>query len=236
VFAYSGYAVFRTWEPRAESRYLFVDFSPQRHSHGHLDALSFFYFDRGVPWIVDSGGPYRYDASPGRAYVLSSSAHNVCQVRGRGQVDGESRLVSATEIDGGMQIDLETWTDGAGVGHRRAIKLDADGELTVFDRFAAPEPLAVECFLHLEPGTTVEVRDGGRVRARRGDGDLLDLRFEAVGGPLDVRVVEGQESPRQGWLSPDDGNLVPAPTIVYSTEGKDPALTAIGAGAAGTPP
>lgn len=62
---------------------LIVDAGPKGGTHGHYDLLSFEWNDNVLdqPYIPDPG-PYRYDESAERQYVISTPAHNTISVDG----------------------------------------------------------------------------------------------------------------------------------------------------------
>ena len=226
-FPASGHAVFRTrGEGPGGGRHLLLDYSPQVHSHGHHDATSFTWFDGGQPWVVDSGGPYLYGPSEPRAYVLSSRAHNLCQVRGRDQLDGDSNLRSARFGALGGEALVETWADGAGVRHLRRVHLGDSGVLTVTDWIdMAAEEIEIECFVHLERGTDVSLdRSTNSATLRRGG----VARHVAVAGPrATLEVVAGETQPWQGWIATGDDEIVPATVLVVRLRGVAPVATLI---------
>jgi len=224
-FAASGHAVFRTQGPEPGSgRHLLLDYSPQVHSHGHHDATAFTWFDAGQPWAVDSGGPYLYGPSEPREYVLSSRAHNLCQVRGHDQLDGPSTLRSAHFGALGGEALVETWVDGAGVRHLRGVRVADSGVLTVTDWLdRAAEPIEIECFLHLERGTEVSLQSHAATLRRGGV-----VRHVAVAGPqATLEVVTGETQPWQGWIATADDEILPAPVLVYRVRGVAPVATVI---------
>jgi hypothetical protein len=212
----SGYVIFRTTE--ATPRHLFVDLSPQLHSHGHYDATSFTYFDAGVPWVVDAGGPYLYGDSPWRAYVVSSRAHNVCQPRGRDQIDGDTELLAVREDVGTAEILARTFVDGAGYDHVRRLATTEERLLVVTDWLAHGEDeLALECFLQVGEDARVELTgDGTTARLDRGG----RIAWIAVAGrEARVEAIRGGRHPLLGWASPHDGKMVPATTLYYTARG-----------------
>jgi hypothetical protein len=76
----TGYYVLRGTDAGARA---IIDAGPKGGNHGHFDLLSF-EFDEGTysePPVPDPG-PYRYDDSPERQYVVSTPAHNTISIDG----------------------------------------------------------------------------------------------------------------------------------------------------------
>ena len=67
----------------------------------------------------------------------------------------------------------------------------------------------------------------GAARLER-DGETLHVSVEGdAGRPVALRVVRGDRGPLQGWVIPDDGVLVAAPTLVYNVSGRDPEVRVV---------
>lgn len=74
------------------------DNGPKGGSHGHMDLLNFELWSGGRPLIVDPG-PYLYNNSADRNYVISTKAHNTVNVDGQnvGWVDGDDQPALSAE-------------------------------------------------------------------------------------------------------------------------------------------
>lgn len=85
----SGNYILRSDDTSSATQITF-DSGPKGGSHGHMDLLNFELWSGGRPLIVDPG-PYLYDNSADRNYVVSTKAHNTVNVDGQnvGWVDGE---------------------------------------------------------------------------------------------------------------------------------------------------
>ena len=81
-----GYAVFTAGElylngdDPGPDTYLLFRCNATPYTHTHADALSFMFYGMGHDWLIDSGGPYAYDLSFERQYLISHRAHNVVVV------------------------------------------------------------------------------------------------------------------------------------------------------------
>jgi hypothetical protein len=97
IYTDGGYAVFRGGPDG--KKMLFIDFSRQQYSHGHYDLGSYCYSVGDNNWLIDSGGPYRYDGSVIRHYITSSKAHSLALPDSREQVSGEAFIDTFKEED-----------------------------------------------------------------------------------------------------------------------------------------
>jgi Heparinase II/III-like protein/Heparinase II/III N-terminus len=175
---------------------------PRLRSHGHIDHLGFTLFADGVPWLVDSGGPYRRD-HPLREYFQSADAHNSVIV------DGHDDALAFTPLTFGDEPGLShargTRQLGDGVVHDRAIVVIKPDTVVILDRVSgtSDDPEQATTLYHLAPGvrlTPVEGEAGGYV-ATSGDRKLsvwldasepIDVEFSASGeadGIRDARVT-----------------------------------------------
>lgn len=130
----AGYYVLRSGNGSTATQLVF-DAGPKGGIHGHFDQLGFELWSGGRPLIKDPG-PYKYDNSSDRNYVVSTPAHNTVHVGGYNQgaiegggnpalavwqwsVGGSSAQVSATTrgyqyLPGGPVHSRSTWYDLAG--------------------------------------------------------------------------------------------------------------------------
>ena len=80
---YAGFLAMRTGWAKNDT-WALLDAAPFGKGHQHEDKLSLLIF-AGGRLLLTEGGNYAYDDSDMRRYVLSSRAHNVIRVDGRGQ-------------------------------------------------------------------------------------------------------------------------------------------------------
>lgn len=98
----SGNYVMRSGDD-ADARQVVFDAGPKGGAHGHLDLLSFELTGFGRPLISDPG-PYKYDTSPDRAYVVSTRAHNT--------LNADGRNIASLEGAGNADILVSQWRTG----------------------------------------------------------------------------------------------------------------------------
>ncbi len=105
----SGYWITRSDESR-DARQLIVDAGPTGGTHGHFDLLNFDLYGFGKPLIADAG-PYQYDSSKNRAYVISTAAHNTINVDGVSHAREDGAGNSNIALDGWTTaVDHVVWT------------------------------------------------------------------------------------------------------------------------------
>lgn len=75
---YSGNYIVRSDDTETATQLIF-DAGAKGGIHGHYDPLNFELWSGGRPLVIDPG-PYKYEDSPDRDYVLSTRAHNTISV------------------------------------------------------------------------------------------------------------------------------------------------------------
>lgn len=136
----SGNYIMRSGSDR-NARQIIFDAGPKGGSHGHYDLLNFELAGYGRNLISDPG-PYKYDTSANRKYVVSTKAHNTINV------DGGNH--AALEGSGNSDIIVSQWKTGTNFAqvtatHRgykslagsptltRSVWFDLDGTMLVVD-------------------------------------------------------------------------------------------------------
>jgi len=106
------------------------------------------------------------------------------------------------------------------VRHRRCVFFVKPRVWVVVDDLEGAADHHVELRFQFAP---MEVRVDAEpwVRAWRRDGCALWIRAFAA-APLAADIVEGQQSPIQGWVSDDYGRRCPAPLLTYSATARLP--------------
>lgn len=191
--------------------------------HGHADALAVQVSWGGVQMLVDPG-TYCYNAAPHlRHFFRGTHAHNTLVVDDCDQSEyGASFLwlrdVTCTVVSddtmGGRSIHAShdgytRLTDP--VTHHRRVTLRDDGSLLVEDWLDCARPHGVELLWHAPVGATFGL-EGDR-------GWLLTVRDRALRMTIEspssceTSVIEGRESPPQGWVSTRFYQRAPAPVL-----------------------
>jgi hypothetical protein len=186
--------------------------APRLGPHGHIDHLSFTLFADGVPWLVDSGGPYDRN-DPLREYFQSPEAHNSVIV------DGHDDALASTPTTSGDDPQLSyargTRELSDGLLHERAIVVIKPNTVVILDRLvgAAEDGERATTLYHFAPGISLTPVEGGAGQyvARSGDRELqvwldasepIDVRFSAVGKSPGVRDARVTRALRQEERSP----------------------------------
>ena len=195
--------------------------------HGHADALSVLVSWGGVPLFVDPG-TYCYNAAPEyRHFFRGTHAHNTLVIDDRDQSDyGASFLwlrdveCSITDEPAAPRQSVHASHDGYArltdpvIHHRRVTLSDGDGSLTIEDWIESAQPHGVELFWHAAPGATLAPL-GDRSWRVAAQGREVTLTIE--GAELTTAVIEGRESPPQGWVSSKFYERSAAPVIAART-------------------
>jgi hypothetical protein len=230
AFLDGGYAVMRSgWDAHAHE--LIFDAGPLGcpHSagHGHADLLSVQCCAFGSPYFQDAG-TFCYTSEPAwRDFFRSTAAHSTLLVDGIGQATPagpfswktapRARLRRWASTEAYDLADAEhdgycTLPDP--VVHRRRVLFVKPHYWVIVDDLDGRAAHQVELRFQYAP-MPVAIDDTPWVRARGPNGHaLLVGAFTTV--PLKIRIVTGQLTPIEGWVSKDYGQREPAPMAVYA--------------------
>jgi uncharacterized heparinase superfamily protein len=190
--------------------------------HGHADLLSIQCSVFGQPYLVD-GGTCCYTADPElRDFCRGSAAHSTVVVDGRDHALPAGPFAWHTR----SSAQLLRWTSNFAeadhdgyrgmddpVSHRRSVSFVDSRYWIVIDDLRGDAEHRVEIRFQFAP-MQVWI-DGDCVRATRdGRRGLIVRAFSSA--PLAAEIREGRRNPLDGWISPNYGQLEPAPTLVYS--------------------
>ena len=198
-----------------------VDYNP---AHAHCDLLSYELWIDGGPVIVDSG-LHGYGGDRFREYCRSTRAHNTVtfddreqsEVWGTFRMGRRARLigveVSNRETAWNLRAEYQPYYDSR-LAHQRQIRRSSNGEWLFEDRLIGGDAERAMSFIHLHP----------RMSAKRaGDGSFAiecsSERMKIVIEPFaceSAKIIEGEESPIQGWYFPDFGIAQPNSVVCFS--------------------
>lgn len=239
----SGYAVVRIAAgdegvPSQDS-YLAQTACFHSRAHKHADDLSFVWFDRGEPLLVDAGR-YGYlgmaekgseawlDGSwysdPMRLFVESTRAHNTLEFDTRssprlGAKPYGSGIVDSAEADGTFAIESACKQFGS-IRHERVLVFRPAEWLITFDVFTdnLKQPHDVTQWFHAAPGSQVTQSAGGFEMET-----VLGQKLCVVAllpGTESTEVETGVREPRlQGWWSGTEREAEPAPAFGFRQTG-----------------
>ena len=236
LFPSGGYAVMRSGWDRA-AHHAILDAGPLGCSvsggHGHADLLSIQCSAFGEPFLVDPGTGVYAAGRPWRDHFRSSAAHSTVEVDGRPQAVPEGpfrwrhrpaaclrRFVSTEHYD---YADADHDAYGRlpdPVRHRRRVIFARRRYWVLVDDLEGEAEHRIELRFQFAP-LPVSMDDDSWARARgAGGGGLLLRAFARI--PLQASLLCGESAPFQGWISPAYGRAVPAPLLVYRTQGRLP--------------
>jgi hypothetical protein len=236
LFPDGGYAVMRSDWGR-EAHQLTMDVGPLgcrfSAAHGHADLLSVQCTAFGESHIVDPG---TYCYTPDRTwrdYFRGTAAHSTVLVDGEPQARPAGPFawqakpaVTIRSWSSTAESDLvDAFHDGYGslpdpVRHRRRVLFVKPRFWVIVDDLSGGAVHDVELRFQfaadpLDAGDALWVSAAGR----RGGGLALAAFADRA---LTRRVVQGEMSPPQGWISTHYGRRQAAPMVIYGTRGKLP--------------
>jgi hypothetical protein len=199
---------------------------PISGGHGHADLLSIQCVAFGEPYLIDPG-TYSYAEPVWRATLRGTAAHSAVMLDGQEQatpgapfkwdVRPRATLVAWSSNDT-MDIAVGEHNAYAGLADpvriRRRVLFIERRYWIIVDELEGAGDHRVEARLQFAP-IPVETGPDLWVRARgsRGRGMLLRTFADQ---PLPAEIYEG-DAQRGGWSCPDYGQLVAAPSVIWST-------------------
>ena len=213
LFARSGWGEQR---PVADESFLSVKWGAAPIFHGHADGMNLTLAAHGSRLLVDPG-MFGYNPGPDRAFFKGRPAHNIVTVDGADWAwSTATRLISYRELP--QYVDIRLQTGGyAGVVHTRRITYSrALDYILVQDRLTSADLHTYRQLWHLvedaqptiDPTTVVTQRPRGNVLIR-----------QLIGSP-ELRIVQGQAGPVQGWISYKPGQKLAAPVQESILQGR----------------
>jgi uncharacterized heparinase superfamily protein len=247
LFTEAGYGILRN---TATETHLTFDFGPFSRcaaaNHGHADALSFELHAASRPWIVDSGFFYPWkDAAVWGSYFRSTAAHNTLLIDGKEQSElsqhwdigrrAQTRLAGYRSNSEEVTIcgEVEPYWSSGEVVHRREVALNQTGEVTVRDLVLRDQVLQdqvlrnqaktyrLQWFFHFAADLDAEQEEANTILAR-GKHQLLICQVRRTGPAPNLRLVRGQQLPRQGWVAQTSAKVTPAWVLEVEAEAQLP--------------
>lgn len=226
----SGYYI-----ARRDESYLIVDAGPLGFpavpAHGHADILSFEFWHRGRPIIVDPG-TYEYEPGEWAYYFRRTRAHATITIDGLDQATqwGFARWVDLPRVN----VDAVAWENGRftldawhggyerlahPVRHRRQITWESPDVLLIEDELTGRGRHTLEQTFPLAPSVTCEMGKDLSATLRPPNG--APLRIACAESPLGttLHLPRGQKEPLiWGWSAANYGVCEPATVVVFRTE------------------
>ena len=235
LFAHGGIAIVRdSW--RDDAHQLIFDVGPLgcpvSSGHGHADLLAVQACFFGAPLLVDAGTG-DYTAGPWRDAFRSTLFHGTVTIDGQSQAEPEGPFAWRER----PSARLERWLSRPGrvlvsgshdayarlpqpVHHRRTIQFVAPDRFLFEDCLDGAGEHLVELRFQLAPGVRLAHR-GPWLRIGLDDGRGLELRVVAPVA-LGLEVHTGESEPALGWVSPDYGQRLAAPLVVFQARTRLP--------------
>jgi len=252
-FPYSGvYAMRSNWSK--DALYCIVDAGLFGSSHGHEDKLSFELHAFGTPFIIEAGTfNYLYDKWHKYFESSFAHNTVVVDGKGQFRQADETKWSHRTDeplpntwiSTDDFDYLSAVYDDGYGdkkedidrnFRHERRMLFvkpdywilwdiisssnDTQGES---DGMNGARPHRFDQFFHFAPMDVEILADGKTVRAKKAAGPNLQI-FSLFPEKVELKKIEGQLDPIQGWISPAYGKSEPAPVIVYSQVAAAPAV------------
>lgn len=229
LFPAGGFAVMRSgWDENSHS--LIFDTGPLvcvTGGHGHADMLSIQCSIFGRPYIVDAGTCCYTANEELRDFSRGTAAHSTVVVDGKSQAEpagpfawqsrSTARLLRwlSDEALGFADAEHDAYNGLPDpVAHRRRVIFVKPRYWLLVDDVTGAGTHRVEIRFQFAP-MDVQIDSAGCVRATLdGQRGLLLRTFTSAALEGDVRV--GCRAPLEGWVSPNYGQLEPAPVVVYA--------------------
>jgi hypothetical protein len=222
----AGYVFGRsTWRPFGSASYYSLRFGPGQQIHGHDDHMSLTYYARGRNLLVNAGHT-GYENTPYRGYLISPEASNVLVMPGAAFSAAAPARLTRQATEAGGQFFAFADTAFGGNPRDRSVYICQHPDLVlVFDR--ASGAASYQQLWHLDPG--LSVRKVSRSYAvATAPGTQLEIRQIPLPGQViprgSTRVIRGQISPYQGWVSRQVLQRIPAPVITMTRTGSSAAI------------
>jgi len=230
MFPTGGFAVMRSGSD-VDSHSLIFDGGPLgcpiSSGHGHADLLSIQCSLFGQRYLVDAGTCCYTANSELRDFSRGTAAHSTVMVDGEGQAQPAGsfgwRNHCAAQLGRWISNETLAFADAEHdayralpdpVTHRRRVIFVKPRYWLLIDDLTGNATHRIDIRFQFAP-MDIRIDSSGWVRATLdGRQGLMMRAFAAV--TLDADVREGRRNPLEGWISPNYGQLEPAPTVVYS--------------------
>ncbi len=243
VYPDEGYAILRdAWPPGALYDFalhlMFTAAGNEGLAHKHRDDLSFVLYARGHELLVDPGlHSYNYK-SPGRRYVVSTSAHNTVTIDGRSAKRNKA-VIEDFLLDDAYALIVASHLGYQPLQHRRTLLYVRPRMVFVVDELGSADGEAGQTDIsiqehdfqqlwHLAPEVDVMIDDTrSRVRGTIIDSPSMAITIsiaQLAEGRGTAEIALGETDPLQGWVSPSHGEIIPAPVARFVASGRKATL------------
>lgn len=193
-------------------------------AHGHADTLAVWLCVGNQPVFIDAGTYLYHSSRDLRDTFRDTAVHNTLVLDGMGSSrpagpfnwasKANARLITleGTPISR-VVAEHDGYVSQYGVMHRRAIEFDGTSRFTITDELLGSlEDRRVTVSFLLDPACQAALESDGSVLIVSNRCSIVHL---ASAGPLEARIIRGDEKSRLGWVSPSFGVRVPADQILF---------------------
>lgn len=184
--------------------------------HGHQDGGALTLHSGGRSWLIDSGQSADGESRM-RDYCVSREGHNVVHIPGRDYARASNVVLTRSSTD--SRVDDFTFTDVgyAGVEIKRRVIYCRGGDFfLVVDTVLSDKEVEASQRWHLNAGTVVKKSRNGFLLEQGSNAAWIQWSGNMPG----LSVVEGSESPFDGWMSDEQTVRRASPVISASQKGK----------------
>jgi hypothetical protein len=200
----------------ADERFMSLRFGPAPIIHGHNDGGSVGMYGYGTSLLVDPGG-YTYNQDAWRSWFKGRTAHNVVTVDGVAYNRSSHTTLSCQAHSTTMAHACVYQPGTPGTSHIRRVTFSRNlGYVLVDDSLASSTTRTYRQLWHLPADAKPLVRST-YFHTQRGRGNL---QVRQLLGGTTSRVVIGQTSPIQGWVSYRFAEKAAAPVVEVARTGK----------------
>jgi hypothetical protein len=225
VYPDAGIAILRDeWKSGSEftnTTYLMFQSAFHSTAHKHADDLSFVLYSQGEDIFVGPG-VYAYGDSKYRQYVTSAQAHNTLTIDRISYPVVKDNIGRASITDyyftEAFDFVQGTHTMYGSATLKRSILLIRPSTILLVDELVSTSEHSVQQIFNLAPSAHDLTLDSTGASFLVGDTGL-SVQIRQLCGMTDVRQYKGQEDPVRGYVSPEQGTLVPIDQIEFENYG-----------------
>ena len=215
-FSECGFSIYKSFEPTGKYNTVSFLHQPLRGPHGHFDALSVTISYQNIPYVIDSGGPYKYGDPFRFTYFMSNRAHNNIIIDDKVHQSGSEDVSSSNPYPGVYCLKAShNGYDPVKVS-RELFIFEGKGVLVLDKITGIIDSVKIDSLWHFAVGCEIQVMD-----------DSLNAKFSNFNLPifvsnfdqLNMQIVSGQEGDNpQGWTTDGIGKRHPIQTLVATLD------------------
>ncbi len=224
VYPDAGVAILRDeWRTGREFPNTYLFFQAAFHStvHKHADDLGFVFYSHGEDILVGPG-VYAYDSSKYRQYVRSAQAHNNLAVDGKSYTVSRENIgkadITAYSLEDAFDFVQGSHTMYDGVALKRGIVFIRPSTVLVVDEAVSDDQYPIQQIWTLAPAARDLEFDRDGVSFVVGENGV-SVNIRQLRPTEGVNHYYGQDEPVRGFMSPQQGELVPIHQVEFENKG-----------------